>query len=48
VIIAYMVVELVGIRIGAVALAATVPTFVLQVALIALCLFSYFGARSIE
>jgi uncharacterized membrane protein len=48
VIIAYIIVELVGVRIGAVALAATVPTFVLQVALIALCLFSYFGARTID
>lgn len=48
VIIASMVVELIGIRTGAVVLAATIPTFVLQVALITLCLFSYLGARTIE
>jgi hypothetical protein len=48
VIIAYIVVELIGVRIGAVAPAVTVPTFVLQVALVALCLFSYLGARTME
>ena len=47
VIIAYMIVEFIGIRIGAVALATTVPTFVLQVALIALCLFSYLKTRNV-
>lgn len=46
VVIAYMVVGIVGIRIGAVALAATAPTFVLQVTLIALCLFSYMHAQT--
>lgn len=48
VVIAYIFVGVVGIRIGAVALAATAPTFALQVALVALCLFSYLSARTAE
>jgi len=48
VIVAYILVGVVGIRIGAVALAAMIPTFVLQVALVALCLFSYLRAQSVN
>jgi len=48
VVMAYIIVGIIGIRIGAVALAATAPTFVLQVALVALCLFSYLRARSLN
>jgi len=48
VVIAYILVGVVGIRIGAVALAAMVPTFVLQMALVTLCLFSYLRARTAE
>jgi len=48
VIVAYILVGVVGIRIGAVALAAMIPTFVLQVALVALCLFSYLREQSVN
>ncbi|MGC9393493.1 MAG: hypothetical protein ACP5J4_01415 [Anaerolineae bacterium] len=48
VIIAYIVVGLVGVRVDAVAPAAMVATLVLQMALLALCLFSYLGARTME
>ncbi|MBN2391382.1 MAG: hypothetical protein JXR84_11690 [Anaerolineae bacterium] len=48
VVVAYIIVGVVGISIGAVPLAITIPTSILQVALIALCLFSYLGARTTE
>ena len=46
VVLAYLVVEIVGIRMGAIALANMRLPFIMQVILIALCIFSYL--RSLE